>query len=170
MFDKTSSKIRGEWRDIEYFSDGKIITGEWEPNIIVHNINILIAGLFHNQFGLRGLTHWAIGEGNPEWDEVQRVELNPFATKLVSEIGRKPLRRLVFINDINATSDGLTNRLLVSTIIETDECIGTWREFAIFGGNANMTPDSGIMINHKAHARYIKTTDVTVERQIRFIL
>jgi len=165
--DIKKSSFKGSWRDIEYYTDGRIIVGEWQPNIMVNGVNLLIASYLKNE-GIPGISHWAVGEGDPNWDE-HESSLTPYASMLINEIGRKPVSHIIYINESNEPSEVNTNRLLVTCIFETGDCIGTWREFALFGGDANMTLDSGIMINHKAHQKYLKTINVTVERQIRFI-
>ena len=63
-----------------------------------------------------------------------------------------------------------SNILQVKRVFGEDECNGTWREFGIFGGNATSAANSGIMINKRHHGVITKTSDMTVERVMRFVL
>ena len=63
-----------------------------------------------------------------------------------------------------------TNILQIKHTFGSADCNGTWREFALFGGNASSAINSGIMINKRHHAIITKTSDMTVERTMRFTL
>lgn len=161
--------IIGEFTDTIYHSDGRVEVREGQ-NCIINDIGKLIACLFKGQAGYSGLTYWAIGSGADSWDNTNPTPAVPTDTKCVNEIGRKaiPPSAIKFIDSGNSESSSVTNRIQITLTFTESECNGIWREFAIFGGNATTTKDSGIAINHKNHSIMVKTSSMVVERQIRF--
>ena len=169
----------GYWHDIIT----NAVTGEVSEvghsfNIITEAISKLAAARFRGGTDFQGIQMWAVGSGSSAWDARWDSSLPPAAdaaaARLVNEIGRLPISisgqdsYMVFVDQNGNPTDGLTNRLLVRRQFGRTEVNGDWREFAIFGGNANETRNSGIMINHKIHRIITKTPDMTVERNIIF--
>lgn len=161
--------IIGEYTDTIYHADGRVEVRE-SQNCIINDIGKLIACLFKGQSGYSGLTYWAIGSGADTWDNVNPTPAQPTDTKCVNEIGRKaiPASAIKFIDSSNSETSAVTNRIQITLTFTESECNGVWREFAIFGGNATSTKNSGIAINHKNHGIMVKTSSMVVERQIRF--
>ena len=169
----------GYWFDlITNVLTGEVVEIGHDFNLIVDSIGRLAAARFRGGTDFGGLQMWAVGFGQPSWDV--RWEggfpptTDPSATRLVNEIGRLPLSiagsdsYMTFVDQNGNPADGLTNRLLVRRQFGRDDANGDWREFALFGGNATLHRDSGIMINHKIHRIITKTPDMTVERNIIF--
>lgn len=168
MEDRIKRNITGEWRDICKHKDGTTDVGAWQHNIIVDSIGLLIASLMKGVG--TGITHWAVGSGNPDWDSVYpSISQDPAVNHLVNEIGRKQVDSIEFIDENNQVAYYATNRILVTCVFSINDCLGNWREFGLFGGNASMEEDTGIMIDHKIHKYREKTDDVEITRQIRFI-
>lgn len=159
----------GEYRDIITYSDGTVEVKEWERNIIVNDIGKLVTCLFKNQSGYSGITQWAIGSGVSSWDTTPYQPV-PTISGLLNEIGRKsiPSSAIRFVDNNGNETNSITNRIQITLTFTESECNGIWREFAIFGGNATSSRNSGIMINHKVHDVLTKTSNMTIERQIRF--
>jgi hypothetical protein len=89
-------------------------------------------------------------------------------TKCVSEIYRKAIQSIDYL-DVNGNVTAVpTNVIEVTATFNKDEAVGSWREFAIVGGNATATKDTGININYKTHGLIEKTNEMTVTRKIRF--
>lgn len=166
--EQNKNQIIGEYTDTIYYNDGRVEKLEGR-NMIVSDINKLIAVLFKNQAGNKGITHWAIGSGATDWDTSEK---NPTAsdTRLANEIFRKaiPVDNIKFIDEHGEISESVTNRISVSLTFASGEANGAWREFAIFGGDASDSLNTGIMINHKIHKILTKDDTMTIERQIRF--
>lgn len=103
------------------------------------------------------------------WDN-NPVNATENDVKLVNEIGRKiiPAGSIKFVDGNGNVTTSVTNRIEISLLFSENDVNGKWREFGIFGGNATGTKDSGIMINHKVHDILTKTSNMTVERKIRF--
>lgn len=164
----TGGSVIGEFTDTITYSDGTKETREGH-NLIVNGIGNLIACLFKKQSGYTGLTYWAIGSGQDAWDD---SSVNPLVTdtRLEHEIFRKALDSddITFINEHGEPVQEVTNRIAITLTFATNEANGKWREFAIFGGNATSSPNTGIMINHKIHKILTKEDSMTIERQIRF--
>ena len=159
----------GEVKDTIRHADGRVEVKEYR-NTIVNSIGKLVACLFKAQAGYSGLQYWAIGSGSDGWDNLNPPVALTSDVGCVNEIGRKaiPTNAIVFLDTNNAVSPTPTNRIQITITFSECECNGIWREFAIFGGNATSTKNSGIAINHKTHAIMVKTDTMVVERQIRF--
>lgn len=161
--------IIGEYVDTIYHADGRVEVREAQ-NCIINDIGKLIACLFKGQSGYSRLGYWAIGQGLDSWDNVNPPSAQPSDTGCVNEIGRKaiPSENIVFLDSGNRVTSTVTNRIQITLTFTESDCNGTWREFAIFGGNATSTRNSGIAINHKNHSILVKTNSMVIERQIRF--
>lgn len=167
--EKMNRSIIGEYVDTIYHADGRVEKREAQ-NCIINDIGKLIACLFKGQSGYTRLGYWAVGKGLDSWDNVNPTPAQPTDTGCVNEIGRKaiPAENIVFLDSSNRVTSSVTNKLQITLTFTESDCNGTWREFAIFGGNATTSRGSGIAINHKNHAILVKTSSMVVERQIRF--
>lgn len=159
----------GEVTDTIHHADGRVEVKEYR-NTIVNSIGKLISCLFKAQAGYSGIQYWAVGSGSDGWDNVNPPVAQVTDVGCTNEIGRKaiPSSNIVFLDNNNSVSQTPTNRIQITLTFGENDCNGVWREFAIFGGNATTTPNSGIAINHKTHAIMVKTNTMVVERQIRF--
>lgn len=192
MISKDSSNVSNN--DVEYMSlsqlaadghdvhmKGQIIDKIYKDDILVdtiegHNLVVnsflkLAMALLKGQDGLDGIQYWAIGQGESSWDSnLPNPEIN--ATQLTSEIGRVAITasEIKFLNADFTESTNPTNILQIKHTFGANDCNGKWREFGIFGGNAESSANSGIMINKRHHALITKTSDMTIERTMRFTL
>lgn len=166
--EKSRKGFIGETTDIITYPDGtqEIIKSH---NVVVNDISKLLAAFIkHEQGYTDGNLYWAVGTGASNWDN------NPYTpvdtnTKLVNEVFRKPITVRNFTNANGDVVNYVTPYLELSVVIESDEANGfSLREFGIFGGNATSAKDSGLMINHKAHARIDKVEGMRIERSVRF--
>lgn len=168
MADITKGSI-GEFRDIIRYNNGKTVVTDWKRNTIVNGLAKLVSIMLKGDNGYGGIKYWAIGSGSDSWDN------NPHSPSAsdegcTNEIYRKaiPSNAIKYLDDNFEETSNKTNRLLISLTFNNDEGNGTWREFAIVGGNATDQANSGIAINHKITGRFDKTSDMKIERQIRF--
>lgn len=161
-------KVTGDVRDTIKYPDGRVEVVE-SHNLVVDGVFNLITSLLANKGGYTGISYWAVGQGASSWDTSTP---NPTVseTKLVAEVGRKQINSsdVTWVNESDEVSSTPTNKLRVRCTFGPNECTGSWREFAIFGGNATATKDSGIMINHKNHPIMTKSEQVEIEREIIF--
>ena len=153
------------------YKNGVLVDEIVSHNLIVNSFLNLAMCLLKQQNGYTGLQYWAVGSGASSWDT---APVNPDikATRLTSEIGRVALTADCF-SFLDSNYEVITtpsNILQVKRVFGEDECNGTWREFGIFGGNATSATNSGIMINKRHHGVITKTSDMTVERVMRFVL
>ena len=165
---------KGYWFDlITDIAIGNVTEIGREFNIIVDSIGRLAAARFRGDANFQGIQMWAIGSGAANWDNTLPPAVST-AIRLVNEIGRLSISisgqdsSIAYIDQKGNPTDELTNRLLVRRQFGRNEVNGDWREFALFGGNATITRNSGVMINHKMHQIITKTSDMTVERNIIF--
>lgn len=160
--------VIGEYKDTIRYADGTVEVFE-DHNLIVDGLYKIITSLLSAKGGYGGLQYWAIGSGNPSWDsELPDPTTND--TRLTQEIGRKQIQSSDFawVDSLGEVQSTPTNRLRVRVTFTNSECVGSWREFGIFGGNATSTANSGIMMNHKHHALVTKTAEMEIEREIIF--
>jgi len=160
--------IKGEYTDTIRYANGdvEVIKGQ---NLIVDGLLNLVTALLGVKSGYTGLKYWAVGQGNVSWDS-STPEPTTSDTQLTDEIGRKQISAsdMKWVQLGGEDSATPTNRLKVRVTFGANECVGTWREFGLFGGNATDSRNSGIMINHKNHSVITKTNEMEIEREIIF--
>lgn len=155
------------------YKNGVLIDEIHGHNLVVNSFLSLVLSLIKQRGSgsMNGVQYWAIGSGNSSWDSSMP---NPSLTEtqLTNEIGRSLISTsdIVFLDENYEETSSPTNILQVSHTFGSSECNGTWREFGLFGGNATATANSGIMINKRHHAVITKTSEMTIERVMRFIL
>lgn len=167
--DSANFSMSGETIDRIYNSKGELVQEIHSHNLVVNSFTHLITSLLKNRTGFEGVQYWAVGSGDDSWDDLLP---NPDRddTRLMSEIGRVPISsdEIHFIDpDLEITTTP-TNKIQIVHTFGYNDCNGIWREFGIFGGNATETENSGIMINKRHHEIITKTTDMMVERTLRF--
>lgn len=162
--------MTGETLDRIFYSDGRVeeIAGH---NLVVSSFANLIMCLLKRQSGYLGIQYWAVGTGLSSWDtSLPNPSLSD--TKLTSELGRVSIdpSEIKFLTSDFIETSSPTNIIQISHVFGSQDCNGTWREFGIFGGNATSALNSGIMINKRNHSVITKTSDMSIERTLRFTL
>lgn len=164
----TGGSVIGEFTDTITYTDGTKEVREGQ-NLIVNDIGKLIACLFKRHEGYDGLTYWAIGSGQDAWDD-KNINPTVLDSRLETEHFRKaiPKENVQFLDEFGEPTEEITNRIGITLTFSTEEANGKWREFSIFGGDATVSLNTGLMINHKIHKILTKDDTMTIERQIRF--
>lgn len=160
----------GEVKDTIIDLDGNIIEErDWSPNTICDGLGIMVACLLKQHAGYDQSLYWAVGSGN-NWDAENPPAPSKSDTKLANEIGRKAISpsNIQFVDGSGIATLEPTNRLLITQTFEYGECNGNWMEMAIVGGNATITKDTGLLVNHKTHKLVEKNVNRKIERQVRF--
>ena len=153
------------------YKNGVLVEEIEGHNLVVSSFVNLIMSLLKKQAGYTGIQYWAVGSGASSWDSnMPSPSLSD--TRLTAELGRVEIdpSKIEFLTPDYGTSDVPTNIIQISHSFGEKDCNGTWREFAIFGGNATDSRNSGIMINKRHHSVLTKTEEMTVERIMRFTL
>ena len=153
------------------YKNGVLIEERVGHNLIVNSFLKLVMALLKGQPGFSGIGYWAVGSGASSWDtNLPDPEIN--ATVLTAEIGRVKIQpsEITFLDANYNPSANPTNILQIKHTFGTNDCNGVWREFGIFGGQASATANTGLMINKKHHKIITKTSDMTIERTMRFTL
>ena len=171
MKENTNLKVVGQITDKIYDTKGNLIETREGHNLVVTSILPLLASLLKKDSNFTGLQYWAIGQGDSSWDTTL-PDPTVGDTQLVSELGRVaiPDTDVTYLDDNLSPSNTPTHILQIRHTFDENTLNGTWREFGIFGGNASATLGSGIMLNHRNHARLDKTSEMIVERTMRFTL
>lgn len=184
MIENSNICMKGEIIDRIYDTKGNLIEERKGENLVVNSFLDLIACLLKNTDGFEGIQYWAIGSGDDSWDLMDSIPSPTLGdTKLEyydpttgitknTEIGRVAISNdeITFLNDDFSTATGVTHILQIKHTFDENTCNGPWREFGIFGGNATSSPDSGYMINHRTHALLTKSSEMIVDRIMRFTL
>ncbi|MFN7997436.1 MAG: PASTA domain-containing protein [Bryobacteraceae bacterium] len=111
----------------------------------------------------RGLAIWAVGSGDPSWD--QALPAASVETRgLLHETWRQPLRA----SDI--AWDPASATLTVTTTLNASAPAGTFREWAIFGGDASCLANSGLLFSYRNHPALAYPANSTLLRQWKFSL
>lgn len=168
--DDHAIKMTGQITD-RIFKNGVLVEERVGHNLVVNTALNLIMALLKRQSGYSGIQYWAVGSGASSWDSGLP---SPTAgdTRLTAEIGRVAIdpSEIVFLNGSLQVSSTPTNIIQITHTFGVNDCNGKWREFGIFGGNATASANSGIMINKRNHEVITKTSEMTVERVMRFTL
>lgn len=166
-------RMRGEWRDRWFDSEGKLVCDSgWYPNQVQNTNAVLLASLVKNQAGFQGALYFGFGTGLPAWDSASPTQ--PFSdTTLTTEVYRKaiPSSAITFRDDTTFVDIDPTpsNVIQIDTTLGIGEANGNaLREFGIFGGDATAAADSGLMMNWITHGRIDKNSSVSLQRSVRF--
>jgi len=163
-------RIIGEVFDYFVYPDGrKVLAREPDHNLIVANCSVLIACLMKGESGYAGAAYWALGSGSETWSDVAPPSPLTSDTQLTAETYRKAITSgdMEFLDVDNNTSVTPTNKIQITVTFTETEANGPLREFGIFGGLADGTANSGLMINHKIHPLIYKTSALQLERVLR---
>lgn len=166
--DLTKVHMTGHITD-RIYKNGVLVEERVGHNLVVNSFLNLVMSLLKQESGFKGLQYWAVGSGESYWD-TSMPEPEPSATRLTNELGRVAIdtSKIVFLTPDFEVSNVPTNILQISCTFGANDCNGTWREFGIFGGNANTVSNSGIMINKRHHSLITKTEEMSIERIMRF--
>lgn len=168
--DSHNVKMVGEITD-KIYKNGKLVQTITDHNLVVTKFLSLAMALLKGEEDFTGISYWAVGSGSSSWDSsLPDPELN--ATQLTNEIGRVAIAdsEITYLNADYTPASAPTNILQIKHTFNTTDCNGSWREFGLFGGNASATINSGYLINKKHHQVITKTSDMTIERTMRFTL
>lgn len=158
VIDKITHHDTGEVEERHYF------------NTVVDDCSKLIACLMKAQAGYTGLLFWAIGSGSETWNDASLPSPTTADHTLLAETYRKAITAdsVVFLDASNVVTATPTNKLQISINFDSTEANNSYfREFGLFGGNATITLNSGIMINRKIHTSIYKTSSISVARTLR---
>ena len=153
------------------YKNGKLVQVIEGHNLVVNSFLKMVMALCKGQAGYVGLQYWAVGSGATSWDtSMPDPEIN--ASRLTAEIGRVPISasEITFLNADLSVSSVPTNILQIKHTFGPSDCNGKWREFGLFGGNATGSANTGIMVNKRHHCLITKTSEMSIERTMRFTL
>jgi hypothetical protein len=165
--------LKGLYRDILTGTQGETLwDSQWRPNLVVQDSNLLLASLMKRQEGISGILFWAVGEGDSSWDGAVPSP-QPSNTRLTGEIARQAvnIEQITFLDEGGQPVETPTNRLEITAQFSGDSLVEIGfqplREFALFGGNADESANSGFMIDQVIHPRIDMTPGMTLNRRLR---
>jgi len=147
--------VEGEYLDILT----NIRTGEQQvfhgKNIIVSDFSKLIAGLLSGEGGYAGITYWAVGQGEGvSWDSLTTTQRQAKSVSSLTALYNEITRVVAGLNYLDAydnVTTTVTGKLEVTATFGA-AVSGYLREFGLYGANASVAINSGVMVNHRAHA------------------
>lgn len=172
--EKTNIKMVGEITDRIYDTKGNLISVVEGHNIVVNTFLLAISALLKAEDDYVGIKYWAVGQGSEDWDE-QLPAPTVGDEQLTSEIGRveiqaSEMKYLKLEGESYVESSTPTNIIQIQHTFDENTLNGDWREFGIFAGDCTSAMNSGLMLNHRIHAVLHKTSEMVVERTMRFTL
>lgn len=161
--------IKGIYRDM-IRNGSQVQDRGFCSNRIVQSCDYLVASLMKNLSQLSGITFLAVGEGDKDWDG-RTVTPSVQDSRLKKEIARYRISDVICFIDTTETESVIpTSKLKISIEIKPEHfkpaALTQLREFALFGGDADLNENSGYMINHVIHPRIDITAEVTLTRTI----
>lgn len=163
--------MQGKYRDRVLDPHNRLLFDSgWTSNTIVDSAWPLIAGLLKNDPALDGILFWAVGAGDPAWDDTHRGA-SAATTRLQDEIDRQtiPAAAIDYLNEAGTPAAGPTTRLEIRSIFSWPEP-RTVREFGLFGGEATAARNSGHLINYVIHPRLDLPAGSQLTRRLHFTL
>jgi len=160
-------KVTGEIFLKKEHADGTIDHEVIGKNIVTLKASVLLAMLVSKEYkdgGISGIQYLAVGSGDPEWDPRYPPSASNTTENLVTEIYRKTLYSVEYINPDPAPGDPEvtstpTNIVDFTARFEQGEADGFWMEMGLYGGDATETADSGMLITHKIFSLVSKPSD-----------
>lgn len=163
--------MRGIYRDIVDDPEGRRLHDSgWASNTIVRSAWPLLAALLRGEEKLGGLRFWALGAGDPAWDDAP-VTASPEARTLHAEIERwkVPAEAISYLDPQGKPSKEPAPRLEISLAFSWGTAL-VLRELALVGGDADETPGTGYLINYVIHRRIDVPKGSKLTRRLRLTL
>jgi hypothetical protein len=165
--------IKGIYRDELTDTEGRVAwRSGWRPNVIVASCDRLLAALMKREAGVQGILYWALGTGDAGWD-ASPPEASPAASKLATEVARRQLlpEQIGYVDQSGAPSAIPTSRLEITAEFRGDdlapETLVPLREFGLFGGDATLAADTGLMVDYVIHPRIDLGGGLILRRTVR---
>ncbi|MGA1870550.1 MAG: hypothetical protein ACMUJM_18600 [bacterium] len=165
--------LRGKYRDIITTAKGTVQwKSGWRSNLIVDKCSVLLAALMKQDEAMGGILYWAVGEGQKEWD-LQAPAPSLTISQLTKEVYRQSINvaQIIYIDQNEQPSQTATDRLEVTMEISGEDIISdgfqSLREFGLFGGDATVNPNSGLMIDYVIHPRIDLTSSTRLLRTVQ---
>lgn len=163
--------------DNEYLYETKIQDIKikiFTQNLVVNSVRSLLAGLLANESSFTGgILYHALGHGDSSWD-TSVPDPNSGDTSLYDEHFRKTPDSITYLdgsNNVVPWSISVSKIEITTTFDYTDSgANGSIREQGLFGGNATVTLDSGVMVNALRHVEIYKDATIKIVRRIRIQL
>lgn len=148
IYDITCPNGRGELRKFEDGSEGRLIKELAIKNVITLQASKLIAQhMFEGAApAVNGVTHLAVGTGNPGWPVTPTPPAVESSTTLVAEIFRKAVTA-GYIDGAGLPTVTRTGTVDFSCTFLAPEGNGAWRECGLFGGTGASATNGGDMFN-----------------------
>jgi hypothetical protein len=176
----SKDRPEGWWKTVVRDRQGRLLGAtNWQKNLVVAKVGELMAWLLKEGGASSppfGAQYYAIGEGLASWDtSLPSADLTD--TALTAELtgSRKAPANFTFLDASDAATSAVTGKIQFDVTYDTTELnTTTWREFAVFGGNAEASPSfpldvtKNYMINHVIHPAFPKTNQISVQRITRF--
>ena len=137
---------------------------EWEKNTIMNASGLALSALFKGEAGYAGFQYIAVGGGQGSWDIDGLPAEDKERTQLYNEIARVAVV-MNYLDESNEPTLTVTRHIdLAATFGSGVGEAASWREWAVFGGNATGSANSGIIIDLRLHTALPKVSQTWVRR------
>jgi len=139
------------------FPDGRIERRHIGHNVIVNDASLLIAQLCKGE-DVPGITHLAVGVGDPTWDKFDPPPENSDTSRLVSEVTRVQADDVYFVKEDGSGAPSESRTRIVDFLFTFTEAQANSPlvEQGLFGGTNASLPNSGTMVNYRTHSVWNK--------------
>lgn len=133
-------------------------------NVVTLDASVLLARLMKDSTEpAAGVTHFALGTGDPSWDPFNPPNSLDTQTDLRAEVGRVGVTSASFIDPQTGLAT-ITPTNIVDfdfDFLETD-AVGYLTEAGLYGGDATSAANSGTLITYKTFPVISKTATMTI--------
>lgn len=167
--------FKGQWQDTYHYVDGTTEVKPWTDNQIQDTYATFVTMLIKetvigqpNVYG--GVQYLALGTGLVGWDTVAPTQARTDTT-LTTETHRISIvgSSITYVDPTTFVVSATPTRAQQFSVIIPNAIVGDLREFALFGGDATATLDSGRMMSWVVHGKIEKTTLFSITRTYRLI-
>lgn len=148
-------------KEQEFTKDTEIVSSYEGKNMIVTFATTLIAYVMNPSGGSTGgLQYLAVGTGYGTGTPANPQSEDASYTDLRTELARKQITSVAYLDTNGNVVAGPTNRLQITTTFDEADANGSLVEMGFFGGNATATLGSGYMFNYKVFPVITKDSSV----------
>jgi len=143
-------------------------------NIIPDSASILLAHLAFNSLSPNsgnngGFTFLAVGLGDGSWNPLNPPAPVQTQTQLEDELARKAFSTVNFVDSNGQPTVTPTSVVDFVGTFGVGEAVGAWTEVGVFGGDASVTANSGILVSVLTFPVKSKLAPETVSWRFRFL-
>lgn len=152
---------------IKGYENGELVYSWAQDNVIVNTTSVLIASLLKGEENVEGIQYLAMGTGDASWSLQDPPAPTTSQTRLESEQFRVAPATKTYIGSDGLDSTSPTNIVDYAFSFAESEAVGSLVEMGLFGGDATVAPNTGIMVNYRTFPVINKTNSMAFTVVVR---